>query len=270
MLPQVWTVAASRKENAETATLEIEPKDSGDTYTFTPGQFNMLYVWGVGEVPISLSGDPRRAPRLSHTVRSVGAVSAALTRLKTGNALGLRGPFGNGWPLEAAVGGDVVIIAGGIGLAPLRPVVYALAARRAEYRRIAIFYGARTPRDLLYGKEIAGWRRRFDIDVQVTVDSASSEWHGHVGVVTTLLADEALDNTTTAMLCGPEIMMRFAVRELNQRGLGDERIYLSMERNMKCAVGFCGHCQYGPHFICKDGPVLRFDRLARWFGVREI
>lgn len=269
LLPEIWQIDRVMRENADTATLALAPLQPSSDYAFSPGQFNMLYVFGVGEVPISLSGDPTSAI-LTHTVRAVGAVSSALARMKRGASVGVRGPFGSGWPVEGAVGGDVIIIAGGIGLAPLRPAIYALGARRAEYGRIALFYGARTPRDLIYAKEIERWRRRFEMDVRVTVDSASAQWRGHVGVVTKLLSDETFRQPVTAMVCGPEIMMHFTIRELEKRGLADEQIYISMERNMKCAVGFCGHCQYGPYFICKEGPVFRYDRLARWFAVREV
>ncbi|RPJ00737.1 MAG: Ni/Fe hydrogenase subunit gamma, partial [Chloroflexi bacterium] len=238
---------------------------------FAPGQFNMLYAFGVGEVPISISGDPQDAPSLRHTTRVVGSVTRALGRLQRGDTLGIRGPFGSAWPLAEAAGRDCLIVAGGIGLAPLRPVLYHLVAHRENYRRIVLLYGARTPADILYRRELEHWRGKFDLEIYVTVDRAESRWRGNVGVVTTLIGRAPFDPAgVVALVCGPEVMMRFTIMELERRGVAAERIYLSMERNMKCALGFCGHCLYGPTFICKDGPVFRFDRLAPWLGIAEV
>jgi len=271
MIPSLWTVSRTRRETRDTVSLDLTPTDAAGAYAFAPGQFNMLYVFGIGEVPVSLSGDAAAAPRLTHTVRQVGAVSQAIARMKKGGCLGLRGPFGSHWPVEQAAGGDVIMIAGGIGLAPLRPALYQLAARRQEFNRVTLLYGGRTPADLLYVKELERWRRRFDVDVQVTVDNAGGAWRGHVGVVTSLVARVALSAPNTlAFICGPEIMMRFALRELRQRGLADAKIFLSMERNMKCALGWCGRCQFGPAFLCKEGPVLSTARIAPWLSAREI
>jgi NAD(P)H-flavin reductase len=191
--------------------------------------------------------------------------------MKRGDFVGVRGPFGSPWPVEEAVGDDVIIVAGGIGLAPLRPVIYFLRVNRQRYGRIVLLYGTRTPQDLLYRRELERWRGRFDFDVQVTVDSAMGDWSGHVGVVTRLITRVEFEpSSTTVMMCGPEIMMRFMVHELLKRGVGPEQIWLSMERNMQCAIGFCGHCQFGPSFICKDGPVLRYDRIQPFFSRREV
>jgi NAD(P)H-flavin reductase len=185
--------------------------------------------------------------------------------------IGVRGPFGSHWPIEEATGRDFVIVAGGIGLAPLRPVLYRLMAQREKYRRIVLLYGTRTPEDILYRRELERWRGKFDLEIYVTVDRASSGWHGNVGVVTTLVSRAPFDPShAVALVCGPEVMMRFTVMELHKRGVPPERTYVSMERNMKCAIGFCGHCQYGPKFICKDGPVFRFDRIEAIFGKAEI
>jgi NAD(P)H-flavin reductase len=259
-----------RKEIPGTLTLDLAAPDAG-SFAFAPGQFNMLYVWGVGEVPISISGDPARPQTLTHTIRAVGPVSEALCRLPRGATVGVRGPYGNHWPVEAAVGSDVVVAAGGIGLAPLRPVLYHLLAQRAGYGNVVLLYGARTPQYLLYTGELARWRGRFDLEVGVTVDKATDGWQGHVGTVTTLIPKAGFDPAhTVAFVCGPEIMMRFTIRELQSRGVPDERIYISMERNMKCAIGLCGHCQLGPFFICKDGPVFAYSAIKEWFGKREV
>ena len=270
LLPEPFIVSKVRRETRDTFTLEMEPLNGGEKH-FTPGQFNMIYVYGVGEVPISISGDPAEPSILKHTVRAVGTVTKAITSVKRGGMLGVRGPFGSGWPLKEAEGYDVVVVAGGLGLAPLRPAILHLLRNRERYGRVAILYGARTPMDMLYKKELERWRARFDIDLDVTVDHATGGWKGNVGVVTTLIPGLKIDvPNTVALVCGPEIMMRFTVRELNKLGIPDERIYISMERNMKCAVGFCGHCQFGPQFICRDGPVFRYDVIRPFFQVREV
>jgi NAD(P)H-flavin reductase len=273
MLPSPWRVRRARRDTRDTFTLDLEPVNAGAGIQFLPGQFNMLYVFGAGEVPISMSGDPVNPGVMTHTVRAVGAVTRAMGRLKRGDAIGLRGPFGASWPVEEAAGKDVVIVAGGIGLAPLRPVIYHVLARRKEYGRVALLYGARVPGDVLYHSELEKWRGRFDLQVEVTVDNvpAGQRWRGHVGVVTKLVGGAGFDPARTmAMICGPEVMMRFTVIELQKRGVSEESIFISMERNMKCAVGFCGHCMFGPTFICKDGPVFRFDRVGPWLSIREI
>jgi NAD(P)H-flavin reductase len=231
----------------------------------------MLYAFGVGEVAISLSGDPAHPEVAVHTIRAVGAVTEALCRLEPGQTVGMRGPFGSGWPLALATGADVVVVAGGLGLAPLRPAVYHLLRHRADYGRVALLVGARTPEQLLFRDELDRWQARGDLQVLVTVDQATRDWHGRVGVVPGLLSEVELDpRHTHALVCGPEIMMRFAVRALQGRGLEDDRIHLSLERNMKCAIGLCGHCQFGPHFVCKDGPVLSYERIRDQFLRREV
>jgi NAD(P)H-flavin reductase len=271
MLSRPYRVSRVRKETFDTFTLELEPANGAGAAAFAPGQFNMLYVFGVGEIPISISGDPDKPQTLVHTTRAVGAVTNAMSRFKPGDSLGVRGPYGAAWPVEQAEGNDVVIVAGGIGLAPLRPALYRLLSRRDRYGRIVLLYGARTPKDILFQKELEHWRSRLDLEVYVTVDRGTPGWRGNIGVVTTLIAKAPFDKlNTVAMVCGPEIMMRFTIMELRKRGVGAESIYISMERNMKCGVGFCGHCQFGPTFICKDGPVYRFDAIEEWFGKREI
>lgn len=267
MVPRVAHVARCWREAPHTWTIEIEP--GGDT-TFEPGQFNMLYVFGVGEVPISMSGDPA-AGRLRHTIRAVGQGSAALTRLQPGDAVGLRGPFGTGWPMATALGRDVIVVAGGLGLAPLRPAICRILAERERHGKVSILYGTRSPDDILYRRELERWRRELDIDVEVTVDHAIGAWRGHVGVVTALIPRATFDPADCiAMVCGPEVMMRFTVVALARAGVPDEAIYLSMERNMKCAIGLCGRCQFGPTFICKDGPVFRYDRMRDFLRLKEI
>lgn len=270
LVPRVARVLRRRREMAGVVTLDLALAD-GETPRFAPGQFDMLTVFGVGEVPISFSGDPARRDALVHTVRGVGAVSRALTGLSAGAAVGLRGPFGTGWPMEQARGRDVVLVAGGLGLAPLRPALYALLAERESYGDVVLLYGTRSPADILYRREIERWRRRLDLEVLVTVDHAASDWRGHVGVVTKLIPRAPFDpEETVAFVCGPEVMMRFAIKALIDTGVAADSIWLSMERNMKCAVGFCGHCQLGPEFVCRDGPVFRNDRIARLMALKEL
>ncbi len=270
MLPQPFRVEKVVRDISDTFTLHLRPEGGRRAFPFAAGQFNMLYQFGVGEVPISISGDPGEPDRLIHTIRSVGTVTAGMAALKKGDVVGVRGPFGSAWPVEQAEGSDVVIIAGGIGLAPLRPVIYHIIANRGKFGRLRILYGARTPRDILFRSQLERWSSRLDTFVDVTVDRASGDWHGNVGVVTRLIGHGGFDpDNTVAMVCGPEIMIRFTLQALADRGVGNNRIYVSMERNMKCAVGFCGHCQYGGNFVCRDGPVFRFDRIEDIFALRE-
>jgi NAD(P)H-flavin reductase len=214
VLPRLHEVGGLRRETHDTFTIEIAPPDGESTTgPFLPGQFNMLYAFGVGEAPISISGDAADRRTLVHTIRTVGSVTQALRALRPGDAVGVRGPFGTGWPLDAAAGGDIVIVGGGIGLAPLRPAVYHVLARRARYGRVVIMYGTRTPDDLLFRRELERWRARLDVDVHTSVDRAPRGWHGRVGVVTTLIRNAHFDPAKTmALVCGPEVMMRMAAR----------------------------------------------------------
>jgi NAD(P)H-flavin reductase len=265
-----WRVAGNRQESYDTVTLELEPP-AGSTFSFQPGQFNMLYAFGVGEVPISVSGDPDTAGPVLHTIRDVGAVTHALCTLQPGQQVGVRGPYGSHWPLAGAEGRDVVVVAGGVGLPPLRPAIYQLLAHRDRYRRIALLYGARTPGDLLFPGELAAWRGRFDLFVQVTVDAAAEDWRGDVGVVPDFIHLAPFEPATTAaFVVGPEVMILFTVRALIRAGLPAEHIFFSAERNMQCATAMCGHCQLGPFLVCRDGPVFCYRELARWLRQREV
>lgn len=270
MLPRPFRVISTHSETQDTVTLELEPED-GAALSFLPGQFTMFYVFGIGEVPISISGDPLSPGTLVHTVRSVGAVTAAAVGLSVGDQVGIRGPYGVGWPVGAAEGKDLVVVAGGIGLAPLRPVVLDVLARRDRFGVVSVVYGSRSPGDLLFEEDLHSWRSRFDMEVEVTVDRANDSWLGDVGVVTGLLPRIAFDPTkTVAMLCGPEIMMKVVASELALRAMSPESVYVSVERNMKCAIGFCGHCQFGPDFLCRDGPVLPYAQVADRLRVPEL
>jgi NAD(P)H-flavin reductase len=269
-VPELYRAVRVTRELRDTVTLELAPL-SGKRPAFEPGQFNMLYAFGAGEAAISISGAPADEATFIHTVRDVGAVSKALSALEAGAVAGLRGPFGTGWPVEGAEGSDVVIVAGGLGLAPLRPAIYHILANRTRYGRVSILYGCRNPSDILYRHELEQWRQRLDVDLLVTVDHADASWHGNAGVVPSLIRRAAFDpHDTLAMVCGPEIMMRYTINGLRGAGVSEKRIYLSMERNMKCAIGLCGHCQFGPDFVCKDGPVVPYSKVARIFAIREI
>jgi len=270
LVPTPWVVRDVWSETRDVHSLALEPEDGGALVIGAPGQFNMLWAFGVGEAPISISGAASGRGPLVHTIRAVGNVTRALCAAERGTSIGVRGPFGTGWPLEAARGRDVLIVAGGIGLAPLRPVLYHLEAHRKAYGRVALLYGARRPEDILFRSELERWRSRFDFDVEVTVDAAGRTWRGNVGTVTQLLPALAFDvSGALACVCGPEVMMQFTVRMLLDRGLAPDSIWLSMERNMKCAVGLCGHCQWGAEFVCRTGPVYPLDRVAKLLAVRE-
>lgn len=271
MLPTVVKVWSFHPETRDTFTLAVDVPTSPEApYSFLPGQFNMLYGFGLGEVPISVSSDPALAGSVLHTIRAVGSVTSGLAKLRPGDSIGLRGPFGSSWPVEAARGSDVVLVSGGIGLAPLRPVLYQIVRHRADYGRVFLLYGARTPGDLLYREELQTWQSHGDLQVLLTVDQADWSWRDSIGLVTTLFGRIQFDpQRTIGMMCGPEIMMQFTLREFQKRGVAADRLYLSLERNMQCAVGFCGHCQFGPSFVCMDGPVFRYDRIRAFFELRE-
>lgn len=271
MLPEPYVVDSRTEETEEMFTITLRPVQEGKTRPFAPGQFNMLYAFGTGESAISISGSPDEDHLLAHTIRRVGTVTSALGRLAVGDSLGLRGPFGRAWPMGAARGRDLVFVAGGVGLAPLRPAILHALAHRADYGHIAILSGTRSPEDVIFYDEQQAWREGPDVEVKLTVDRADQGWPHNVGVVTTLIPRVSFDaHNTVAMVCGPEIMMRFTAVELAKSGLPAESIFVTLERNMKCAVGFCGHCQFGPEFICRDGPVFPYDRIRHWFSQREI
>lgn len=265
--PEPFRVTRVTRESADVSTLSLAPL--ARDFVFEAGQFNMLYAWGVGEAAISISGAPAKTDRVVHTVRAVGGVTRALVRAKRGDTLLLRGPFGKWWPLDDAHGRDVILVAGGIGLAPLRAAIYAILSERAKFGRVTLLCGARSPEDLIFRKEHERWRRR--MSVEITVDRGDDGWRGHTGVVTKLISRAEFESDrAVAFICGPEIMMRFAVRELLRRGVAEERIFVSLERNMTCGHGICGHCQLGPFLTCRDGPVHRYDRVAPFIYVREL
>jgi NAD(P)H-flavin reductase len=271
MLPHLAKISQITPEVAGVDTYQIvfDDPEVGEAFQFLPGQFNMLYLPGIGEVAISISSDPADPANLLHTIRVAGSVTHAIRNLGVGGTLGVRGPFGSHWPIADAAGGDVIFVGGGIGLAPLRSAIYHTLRNREKYGQVTVLIGARNPDELLYPSEYQSWEAH-DVTVIPTVDRADESWTGRVGVVPMLFYSLRPDpQRTTIFTCGPEIMMRFVIYEALARRIPKERIFVSLERNMKCAVGFCGHCQYGPTFLCKEGPVLSFERIEPFFNVED-
>ncbi len=269
MLPRPYRVVGTRRDSHDTLTLELEPRD-GAGLAFRPGQFTMLQAFGVGEVPVSISGDPADPRRLVHTIRDVGGVTRALCAVRPGDVLGVRGPFGTGWEVADGAGGDVVVVAGGIGLAPLRPAVLELVAHRGGFGRVHLLYGARSDADVLLADDLARWSAG-DVRVAVTVDQAGVSWRGRVGLVTELIPSVSFDPARTlALVCGPEVMIRYVADALTGRGVPPDRVRVSLERNMRCGVGLCGHCQLREHLVCVDGPVFPLDAVRPLLAVREL
>ncbi len=272
MLPRPARILSVKPEAYDVATYALAFRDPADAsgFSFHPGQFNMVYVPGFGESAISIASDPATPGVLEHTVRFAGVVTRGLERLKAGETVGLRGPFGSRWPLEAARGKDLLIVSGGIGLPPLRPVIHTVLRHRETFGRVLLLYGGRTPHELLYTGEFEKWQQG-GIEMEVSVDRAEEHWKGLVGVVPMAFYRIRLDaKKTIVFTCGPEIMMQFVIYESLARRIPKKNIYLSMERNMKCAVGFCGHCQYGPNFICKQGPIFSYAALEPFWGKEEL
>lgn len=270
MTPRRFRVAGRRQDTADTTTLWLSPVD-GEPLHFTAGQFTMLGAFGVGEVPISISGHPEEDALLQHTIRDVGGVTHTLVAALPRDVLSVRGPYGHGWQVGDAAGADLVIVAGGIGLAPLRPALLEAISHRESYGRVVLVYGARTPDDLLFVDELQLWQSWADLAVHVTVDQADASWNGAVGLVTAPLSRIQIDpRGALALVCGPEVMMRHVATGLRDLGLAGDRIRLSMERNMQCGLGLCGHCQLREHFLCVDGPVLPWSVLEPLMRTREL
>lgn len=258
MMPRPAVVCDVKRETAGVATLTLELEEGGEArdLAFAPGQFNMLYLPSYGECAISISSDPSAPGRISHTIRAAGSLTCALTSLGAGDVVGLRGPFGTAWPVDRAVGRDLLLASGGIGLASLRSVIHHVVRRRSDFGRVLLLYGARTPADLLYADSYDAWQKG-GIEIHATVDRADPRWTGPVGAAPRLFDRLELDEKkTVVMICGPEAMTRTVVDEAIARRIPREEIFVSLERNMKCAIGLCGHCQLGPHFVCKDGPIF--------------
>lgn len=271
-VPELTTIQSVKEEapGIQTYELVFDSPQATDGYRFLPGQFNMVYLPGIGEAAISISSDPDAPRVLGHTVRAAGGVTQALARLQPGDQVGVRGPYGTAWPMGACKGSDLILACGGVGLAPLRPVIYYLLNHRSDYGRVVLLYGARTRGDLLYADEYPAWREG-NIEVETTVDIGDADWRGNIGVVPVLFYRLRLQAPRTRLFtCGPEIMIRFVIFEALARRVKPEHIYLSMERNMKCAVGLCGHCQVGPAFVCKEGPVFSYRQMEPYLHLEDL
>ncbi len=263
-------IVEKREETVDVFTyrLRFEDQTEADSFAFQGGQFNMVYLFGVGEVPISIMSDPDDKQGLDHTIRIVGRVTKGIEKLNIGDQLSIRGPFGRGWPLEEAKGKDIVVITGGLGCAPVVGAVEYIFRRREYYGHIKIMHGVKTPRDMMYQERFVEWAKHDDTQVLLASDQPGKTWHNHVGVVTELFdMVEINPDNTVVMMCGPEMMMQAGAKHLAARGVPAAQMYLSMERNMQCGVGLCGHCQVGPYFCCKDGPVMTYAQIAPYLGV---
>ena len=269
-LPHAAEIIARKQESPTIFTLKTRFSDPAYQPTpFYPGQFNMLSLFGVGEIAISISSDPSEKKYLNHTIRAVGRVTKALQSLKTGDQIGIRGPYGQGWPLQRAKGHDILIVTGGLGCAPTVSIINYILARRKNYGALTIFQGVKHSDDLIFRKQYALWQKSPNTQVHIAADKAGPQWPWSVGYVTDMISSLAFNpKNTVAMMCGPEMMMHAAIDALVNKGLLEEDIYLSMERNMACGIGLCGHCQYGGLFVCKDGPVFAYPVIKDLFYVK--
>ena len=270
-LPMEAEVIERIQESPDMYSLRLRITDPAvqAAYTFEPGQFNMLYLYGVGEIPISIVSDPRDENSIDHTIRAVGRVTNAMSNLNAGDVIGLRGPYGRGWPVLDAEQRDVVVVTGGLGCAPVVSVLNYIARRRERFGKLNIVQGVKHTCDFIWRERYDHWRELPDTRVLLAADDGEPIWPFHIGRVTDLFDQmEFNPDDVIVMLCGPEGMMRIVVKYMLEQGVNGKDIWLSMERNMQCGIGHCGHCQYGGKFICKDGPVFCYDDLKDLFGKR--
>jgi NAD(P)H-flavin reductase len=257
-------IVARRQESPTIFSLQLQlaDPDIAREFRFAPGQFNMLYLYGIGEIPLSIVSDPDQPERLTHAIRTVGRVTRGFSQLKVGERVGLRGPYGHGWPVESVRGHDVMIVTGGLGCAPVVSVINYLLQRRAQFGRLMVLQGVKHSDDLIWRERYAAWEKQPDTQVLLAADVAGGHWPWFTGPITVLFEHVQFDpKNTLVMMCGPERMISASARLLLQRGVGSEDIWVSMERNMQCALGHCGHCQFGASFVCRDGPVFRYSRV---------
>lgn len=268
-IPHPAKIIKRTQESRTIFTLETQFMDTEPHTPFYPGQFNMLYLYGIGEVAISIASDPADTTRLKHTIRAVGRVTRALQNLMEGDEIGIRGPYGNGWPLKNVMGKNMIIVTGGLGCAPTVSMINYLLARREDYGQITILQGVKHSEDLIFRKQYALWEATPNTTVHIAADVAGPKWPWAVGYVTDMIQSLTLrPEKTIALMCGPEMMMHAAVKALTTKGLPEADIYLSMERNMACGIGHCGHCQYGGLFVCKDGPIFAYPKIKALFSVK--
>ncbi|MGB5340343.1 MAG: FAD/NAD(P)-binding protein [Gammaproteobacteria bacterium] len=267
-LPATAEIIARQQESPTIVSLKLQFRDPdiARAYHFTPGQFNMMYLFGIGEIPISIVSDPDKPTTLTHAIRDVGRVTHGLTRLQVGDRIGLRGPFGRGWPLEAAQGRDIMIVTGGLGCAPVVSVINYILRRREQYGRLIILQGVKHSSDLIWRERYAAWAKHPHTQVLLAADVSAGHWPWYTGPITLLFEHVHFDPLNTlVMMCGPERMISASADLLEQRGINGDSIWISVERNMQCAVGQCGHCQLGPDFVCRDGPVFRYSDISELF-----
>ncbi len=267
-LPKEVEIIQRTQESSSIFTLHFRFTDEEHhkQFQFYPGQFNMLYLYGVGEVAISIVSDPRKKTFLSHTIRAVGRVTKAMQKLQVGDRLGIRGPFGVGWPLQKTIGKDIIVLTGGLGCAPSVSIINYILGRRRHYGKLSILQGVKHSDDFIFRKQYAKWQKSDHTEVYIAADQAGPKWPWGVGYVTDLIDHIMIQpDNSVVMMCGPEMMMNTAVKVFTQKGILENDIYLSMERNMECGIGHCGHCQYGGLFVCKDGPVFAYSQIKELF-----
>lgn len=270
-LPHMAKIVERRQESDTIFTLRLRFEDAAvrESYRFAPGQFNMVYLFGVGEVAISIVSDPEEEGLFDHTIRIVGRVTEGLAALREGDSVGIRGPYGRGWPLQAAEGQDVLIVTGGLGCAPVVSVIHYVIRRRRHFGKLTIVQGVKHSADLIYRKHYEEWARVPNTEVLIAANASSGHWPWHVGPVTELINQADIDPArTVAMMCGPEGMMIAAAKILLHKGMPETALHFSTERNMQCAIGHCGHCQFGGKFVCRDGPVFSYAEIRELLGVR--
>jgi len=262
MVPTIATIQDRRVETPDTCTYRLAWRDAHDRFDFRPGQFLELSVFGAGEAPFCLASSPTRRDGIEVTVRRCGRVTDALAALETGDEVGVRGPLGNGFDVEAARGHDLLFVAGGIGLPPLRGLIGNVLDERRDFGRVTILYGARKPADLVYKDELGDWQERADVTARVTVDCGDASWGGCVGLVPVLFDQvELRPESTLAYVCGPPVMIKFVIQDLLKRGFPEEHVISTLERMMQCGVGKCNHCCVGSRYLCTDGPVFNYREI---------
>jgi sulfhydrogenase subunit gamma (sulfur reductase) len=260
-LPREAEILSARFITATEKHFVLRPKDGGD-FDYSPGQLVEAGLYGYGEVPLGISSSPTQKGSFEVVVRRVGKVTSALCALEKGQSLTIRGPLGNGFPVEEMEGKDVLIVAGGIGLCPTRSMIRYILDRRDRFGRFTLFFGARSPKEQLFLEDLSQWRCCADMDYHETVDRADESWKGNVGVITTLFAKtDKITPETRVIICGPPVMYKFVIRELDRIGVPHNHVYVDLERRMKCGVGKCGHCQINDKYVCLDGPVFRFSDI---------
>lgn len=267
--PYVAEVVERLQESSDIFTLKLRftNPEVQKKYIFAPGQFNMLYLYGIGEIPISIVSDPKEPEIITHTIRVVGSVTKGFDKLLVGDHIGVRGPFGYGWPVQKAINKDVVVITGGLGCAPVTAAINYILQRRSQYGDLKILQGIKCSAEHIYCERYDRWSKALNTEVIISTDKGEPDWPGAIGFVTEHIKHLSFEeNNSVVMMCGPEIMMRVAIIQFLKRNVAEENIYLSMERSMHCGIGHCGHCQIGGVFVCKDGPVFSYPKIKELLG----